>query len=87
MMKSLFCCAKHNRASNLPFPLSAYKKFSLGNKDPAEYKANFEVGKRDIPLFLEALRVPPVFQCHSGTITELKKSITELKKCIKTHKV
>ena len=51
---------KHNRPSNLPFPHSAYEKFSLANKDPAKYKADFRVEKRDITFFLDALRVPPV---------------------------
>ena len=32
------------RPSNLPFPHSAYEKFSLPNKDPAE----FRVEKRDL---------------------------------------
>ena len=40
------------RPSNLPFPHSANAKFSLVNKDPAEGKADFRVGKRDIPLLL-----------------------------------
>ena len=51
------------RPSNLPHH-SAYEKFSLANKDPAEYEADFRVEKTDIPLLLDALRVPaPVFQC------------------------
>ena len=35
------------RPSNLPFPHSAYEKFSLAiaNKDPAECKADFRVEK------------------------------------------
>ena len=37
------------RPRNLPFPHSAYEKFSLANKDPAKCKADFRVGKRDIP--------------------------------------
>ena len=49
------------RPSNLPFPHSAYEKLSLANKDPAECKADFRVEKRDIPLLLGALRVPPQF--------------------------
>ena len=56
------------RPSYLPFPHWAYEKFtSLPNKDPAECKADFRV-ERDIPLLLDALRVPPVFQCRNGTI-------------------
>ena len=55
------------RPSNLPFAHSAYEKLSLANKDPAEFKADFRV-ERGIPLVLDALRVPPVFQCHNGTI-------------------
>ena len=59
-----------HRPSNLPFPHSAYEKFSLAiaNKDPAECKGDFRVKKRDIPLLLDTLRVPPVFQCRNGTI-------------------
>ena len=56
------------RPSNLPH--SAYEKFSLANKDPAECKADFRVEKRDIPLLLDALRVLPVFQCRNGTICD-----------------
>ena len=55
------------RPSNLPLPHSAYETLSLANKDPAESKADFLV-ERDIPLLLDALRVPPVFQCRNGTI-------------------
>ena len=51
--------------SNLPFPHSAYEKFLLANKEPAECKADFRVGKRDIPFLVDALRVPPVFQCRN----------------------
>ena len=40
------------RSSNLPFPRSAYGKFSLANKDPVECKADFRVEKRDIPLLI-----------------------------------
>ena len=58
------------RPSNPPFPHPAYGKFSLANKDPAECKADFRVEKRDIPLLLDALRVPPVFQCRNGTICD-----------------
>ena len=54
--------------SDLPFPDSAYEKFSLAHKDPAECKADFRVEKRDIPLLLVALRVPSPFQCRNGTI-------------------
>ena len=59
------------RPSNLPFPHSAYENFSLANKDPAEcIKAGFRVEKRNIPLFLDVLKVPPVFQCRNGTICD-----------------
>ena len=57
-----------HRPSNLPFPHSAYEKFSLANKDLAEYKADFRVEKKDVPLLIDALRVPPVFKCRNGTI-------------------
>ena len=41
-----------NRPSNLPFPHSAYEKFSLANKDPVESKTDFRVEKRDIPSLI-----------------------------------
>ena len=54
-----------NRPSNLPFPHLAYEKFSLA------CKADFRVEKRDInPLSIDALRVPPGFQCYNGTICD-----------------
>ena len=31
------------RPSNLPFPHSAYERFSLSNKDPVECRADFRV--------------------------------------------
>ena len=55
------------RPSNLLFPHSACEKLSLPNKDPAECN-DFRVEKRDIPLLLDELRVPPGFQCRNGTI-------------------
>ena len=58
------------RPRNLPFPHSAYEKFSLANKDPAECKADFRVEKRDIPLLVDALTLPPVFRCRNGTICD-----------------
>ena len=58
------------RPRNLPFPHSAYEKFSLANKDPAKCKADFRVEKRDIPLLVDGLTVPPVFRCHNGTICD-----------------
>ena len=58
------------RPSNLPFPHSANEKLSLANEDPVECKADFRVEKRDIPLLLDALRVPPVFQCRNETICD-----------------
>ena len=86
------------RPSNLPFSHSAYEK---SRKDPAECKADFRVEKRNILLFLDALKVPPVFQCRNGTICDgveglcimrmalwsYVQNITELKEGIKTHKV
>ena len=68
--EELVLLSEVNRPSNLPFPHLAYEKFSLANKDPAECKADFRVEKRDTPLLIEALRVPPVFQCRNGTICD-----------------
>ena len=85
------------RPSNLPSPHSANEKFSLANKDPAEFKADFRVEKRNIPLFLDALKVPPVFQwsnlkrsrrpVYRMALWSYVQNITELKEGIKTHKV
>lgn len=44
-----------NRPSNLPFPHSAYERFSLANKDPVESKTDFRVEKRDIPSLIEKM--------------------------------
>ena len=41
-----------NRPSNLPFPHSAYEKFSIANKDPVESKTDFRVEKTDIPSLI-----------------------------------
>ena len=49
---------------------ASYGKFSIVNKDPAERKADFRVEKGDIPIFVEALRVPPIFKCANGTISD-----------------
>ena len=52
------------RPSNLPFPHSAYEKFSLEIKDAAECKADFREEKRVIPFLL---RVDP-FLVHAGLL-------------------
>ena len=39
-----------NRPSNLPFAHSAYEKFTL-----AQYKADFRVEERNIPLLIEKM--------------------------------
>ena len=53
---------------NPPFTYSSYDNFSFVNKDPAECKADFRVEKGDLPLLVEALRVPPIFKCVNGTL-------------------
>ena len=58
--------------SNLPFPLSAYEKFSLANLDPAECIADFRVENRDIPLLFDAVRVRMASWSYVQNITELK---------------
>ena len=58
------------RLRNLPFSHSAYEKFSLTDKDPAECKADSRVEKRDIPFLVDALTVPPVFRSCNGTICD-----------------
>ena len=55
---------------NPSFPHSSYGKFSIVNKDPAKCKADFRVEKGDIPILVEALRVPPIFKCANGTICD-----------------
>ena len=58
------------KPQNPPFPHSSYAEFSLVHKDPAECKADFRLEKRDIPLLVDTLRVPPVFKCVNGTICD-----------------
>ena len=62
------------RPSNLPFPHSAYENFRSRIKtqpNVKQCKADFRLEKRDIPLLLDALRAPPVFQCRNGTICDV----------------
>ena len=58
------------RPQHLSFLHLAYEKFSLEDKDAAECKADFRFEKRDIPLLVEALGVPPIFICQNGTICD-----------------
>ena len=55
---------------NSSIPHTAYENFSLVNNDPAECKVYFRVEKADIPLLVEALRVPPIFKCYKGIICD-----------------
>ena len=68
------------RPSNLPFPHSAYEKFFFANYDPAEFKLDFRVGNRDIPLLIDAVRVRMAAWSYVQNITGLKEGI-------KRHKV
>ena len=54
-----------NRPSNLPFPHSANEKFTL-----AQYKADFRVEERDIPLLIE--KMSAVWSYPSCFILSLK---------------
>ena len=47
------------KPQNPPFPHSSYAEFSLVHKDPTECKAYFRLEKRDVPLVVDTLRVPP----------------------------
>ena len=53
---------------NPSLPHLSYGKFSIVNKDPTECKADFRGEKGDIPILVEALRLPPIFKCANGTI-------------------
>ena len=55
---------------NPSFPHLSYGKFSIVKKDPAECEADFRGEKEDIPILVEALRVPPIFKCANGTICD-----------------
>ena len=55
---------------NSPIPHTAYENFSFVNNDPAECKVYFRMEKADIPLLVEALRVPPIFKCYNGIICD-----------------
>ena len=48
---------------NPSFAHSSYGKFSIVNKNPVECKVDFRVEKGDIPILVEAVRVPPIFKC------------------------
>ena len=55
-------------STNLNFPHSEYKPFSLDNFDSSEARAEFRViDKEDIPLLVNALQVPEYFRCPQET--------------------
>ena len=56
---------KEYTPQNPPIPYTAYEKFSLVNKEPAECKVDFRVEKADIPLLVESLQVTPIFKCYN----------------------
>lgn len=56
--------------ANLTFPHTKYDRFCLVNKDPDECKADFRFEKQDIPLLVQALRMPAAFKCPNGTICD-----------------
>ena len=65
---------------NLPFPHCQYDTFSLLNKDPAECKVDFRVEKADIPLLIDALRMPPEFVRGNGTVCDATEGLCILLK-------
>ena len=52
------------------WPRRSLERERLVNNDPAECKVDFRVEKADIPLLVEALRVPPVLKCYNGIICD-----------------
>ena len=68
--KEFILLYEEDTPQNPPIPHTAYEKFSLVNKEPAECKVDFRVEKADIPLLVEALQVPPIFKCYNETICD-----------------
>ena len=54
--------------ANPPFPYWNCDPFCLDAFDSCECEAHFRVTKDDLPILLDALRIPPSFKCPQGTV-------------------
>jgi len=54
--------------ANPPFPYWNFDPFCLDAFDSCECEAHFRVTKDDLPILLDALRIPPSFKCPQGTV-------------------
>ena len=52
---------KYESGTNLNFPHQEYEPFSPDNFDGSEARTEFSVDKEDIPLLVNALQVPEIF--------------------------
>ena len=55
---------------NPDFPYDSYELFNLDSMNSAECKAEFRVEKQDLPRFVQALQLPPVFKCEQRSICD-----------------
>ena len=53
---------------NPSFPYWSYDRFDFDDISDSEFKAEFRVGKTEIGLLLDALRIPERFTCCNGTV-------------------
>ena len=68
MMKSLVFFTIITNPLILPFPDWNFDPFCLDVFDSCECEAHFRVAKDDIPMLLNALRIPASFKCPQGTV-------------------
>ena len=68
MMKSLVFFTIITNPLIPPFPDWNFDPFCLDVFDSCECEAHFRVAKDDIPILLDALRIPASFKCPQGTV-------------------
>ena len=68
MMKSLLFFTIITNPLIPPFPDWNFGPFYLDVFDTCECEAHFRVAKDDIPVLLNALRIPASFKCPQGTV-------------------
>lgn len=63
------------QSRNPDFPYSSYPPFDLDEINESECLAEFRCNKRDIDVLLDALQIPPVFECAQRSICDGKEAL------------
>ena len=66
---------EENTSRNPHFSYDAYSRFDLENMEEAEWKSEFRVEKRHIPLLAKALGMPDTFTCPQRSLADGMESL------------